>query len=74
MQIRAGYGLALTAGEDAAAAYNRGIDRVLRMRSGAVDSVAMAITLDPTAEPAQVVFAASTADIHTVLIDGRRIV
>ena len=48
MQIRDGYGLALTAGEDAAAAYNRGIDRVLRMRSGAVDSVAMAITLDPT--------------------------
>src|SRR6476620_2406520 len=48
MRIMDGYGLALTAGEDAAAAYNRGIDRVLRMRSGAVDSVAMAITLDPT--------------------------
>ena len=48
MQIRDGYGLALTGGADAAAAYNRGIDRVLRMRSGAVDSVAMAITLDPT--------------------------
>src|SRR4029079_127 len=48
MQIRDGYGLTLTAGADAAAAYNRGIDRVLRMRSGAVDSVAMAITLDPT--------------------------
>src|SRR5690349_13763029 len=48
MQIRDGYGLTLTAGADAAAAYNRGIDRVLRMRSGAVDSVAMAVTLDPT--------------------------
>ena len=34
----------------------------------------VAVTLDPTAEPAQVVFAASTADIHTVLVDGRRIV
>lgn len=34
----------------------------------------VAVTLDPTAEPAQVVFTASTADIHTVLIDGRRIV
>jgi formiminoglutamate deiminase len=34
----------------------------------------VAVNLDPTAEPAQVVFAASTADIHTVLIDGRRIV
>ena len=39
MRIMDGYGLTLTAGEDAAAAYNRGIDRVLRMRSGAVDSV-----------------------------------
>jgi formiminoglutamate deiminase len=34
----------------------------------------VAVTLDPTAVPAQVVFAGSTADIHTVLIDGRRIV
>jgi len=34
----------------------------------------VAVTLDPTAVPAQVVFAASTADIHTVLIEGRRIV
>jgi hypothetical protein len=42
------YGLELTAGPDAAAAYNRGIDRVLRMRAGAVDSVAMSIVLDPT--------------------------
>ncbi len=42
------YGLELTAGEDAAAAYERGIDRVLRMRSGAADAVAMSIVLDPT--------------------------
>ncbi len=34
----------------------------------------VAVTLDPTAEPEQAVFAASTPDIHTVLIDGRRIV
>jgi formiminoglutamate deiminase len=34
----------------------------------------VAVTLDPTAEPAQVIFTASTPDIHTVLIDGRRIV
>ena len=34
----------------------------------------VAVGLDPTAEPAQVLFVASTADIHTVLIDGRRIV
>jgi formiminoglutamate deiminase len=34
----------------------------------------VAVTLDPTAEPAQIVFSASTADIYTVLIDGRRIV
>jgi formiminoglutamate deiminase len=34
----------------------------------------VAVSLDPTADPRQVVFAASTADIHTVLVDGRRIV
>ncbi|HEY7100991.1 MAG TPA: formimidoylglutamate deiminase [Mycobacteriales bacterium] len=34
----------------------------------------VAVNLDPTAEPAQVLFVASTADVHTVLIDGRRIV
>ena len=44
-----------------------------RLEAGARADL-VAITLDPTAEPAQVVFAASTADIHTVLIDGRRIV
>jgi formiminoglutamate deiminase len=44
-----------------------------RLQTGARADL-VAITLDPTAEPAQVLFAASTADIHTVLIDGRRIV
>jgi formiminoglutamate deiminase len=44
-----------------------------RLEAGARADL-VAITLDPVAEPAQVVFAASTADIHTVLIDGRRIV
>jgi cytosine/adenosine deaminase-related metal-dependent hydrolase len=34
----------------------------------------VAVALDAGAEPAQVVFAASTCDIHTVLVDGRRIV
>jgi len=34
----------------------------------------VAVSLDPTAEPAQVVFVASTADVHTVLVDGRRII
>jgi hypothetical protein len=43
-----GYGLELTAGPEAAAAYNRGVDRVLRLRTGAVESVAMSIALDPT--------------------------
>ena len=43
-----GYGLELTAGPEAAAAYNRGVDRVLRLRTGAVESVAMSVALDPT--------------------------
>jgi formiminoglutamate deiminase len=43
-----------------------------RLEAGARADL-VAVTLDPTAEPAQVVFAASAADIHTVLIDGRRI-
>lgn len=43
-----GYGLELTAGREAAAAYNRGLDRVLRLRAGAAEAMAMSITLDPT--------------------------
>jgi cytosine/adenosine deaminase-related metal-dependent hydrolase len=44
-----------------------------RLEAGARADL-VAVTLDPTAVPAQVVFAASTADIHTVVIEGRRIV
>jgi formiminoglutamate deiminase len=44
-----------------------------RLEAGARADL-VAVTLDPTADPAQVVFTASTADIHTVLVDGRRIV
>ena len=44
-----------------------------RLEAGARADL-VAVTLDPTAVPDQVVFAGSTADIHTVLIDGRRIV
>lgn len=48
MTIKDLYGLELTTSSEAAAAYNRGLDRVLRLSSGASDAVAMAITLDPT--------------------------
>jgi formiminoglutamate deiminase len=34
----------------------------------------VAVTLDEGADPAQVVFAASTMDVHTVVADGRRII
>ena len=44
-----------------------------RLETGARADL-VAVNLDPTADPAQVVFVASTADVHTVLIDGRRIV
>ena len=43
-----GYGLELTAGREAAAADNHGLDRVLRLRAGAAEAMAMSITLDPT--------------------------
>ena len=42
------YGLALTAGTDAAAAYNRGVGHLLRLERGAVEAVASAVALDPT--------------------------
>src|SRR6187399_2337750 len=42
------YGLALTAGADAVAAYNRGIGHLLRLERGAVEAVAAAVALDPT--------------------------
>jgi hypothetical protein len=42
------YGLALTGGEEAVTAYNRGIGDVLRLRRGSVEAVAASITHDPT--------------------------
>lgn len=42
------YGLALTGGEQAVAAYNRGVGDVLRLRRGSVEAIASSITHDPT--------------------------
>ena len=42
------YGLTLTGGEQAVAAYNRGVGDVLRLRRGSVEAVASSITYDPT--------------------------
>ncbi|HEV7655733.1 MAG TPA: formimidoylglutamate deiminase [Mycobacteriales bacterium] len=44
-----------------------------RLEAGARADL-VAVSLDATAEPAQVVFAASSADVHTVVVDGRRLV
>lgn len=41
------YGYALSTGPEAAAAYNHGISDLLRLRTGAVDSVARSIVHDP---------------------------
>ena len=48
MPIRDRYGLTVTAGVDAADAYNRGLDAVLCLRSGAAEAFASSIALDPT--------------------------
>ncbi len=48
MRCRDPYGYPLTTSSEAAAAYNRGIDRLLRLRTGAVDSVATSVVHDPT--------------------------
>lgn len=42
------YGLALSTGTDAAAAYCRGLDDLLRLRSGSAAAFATSIVLDPT--------------------------
>ncbi len=42
------YGLTLTGGEQAVAAYNRGVGDVLRLRKGSVEAVASSIAHDPT--------------------------
>ena len=41
------YGYALTTGDDAAESYNHGVQDLLRLRSGAVESVARSIVHDP---------------------------
>jgi hypothetical protein len=42
------YGLALSTGRDAAAAYCRGLDDLLRLRAGSAEAFATSIVLDPT--------------------------
>jgi uncharacterized NAD(P)/FAD-binding protein YdhS len=42
-----GHGLALSTHAEAAAAYRTGLDRILKVRSGAEDALARAIALDP---------------------------
>jgi pentatricopeptide repeat protein len=48
MACRDTYGHRLTCSPEAADAYNRGVDRLLRLGTGAEQSVATAIALDPT--------------------------
>ena len=48
MSCRDRYGYRLTTSPEAAAAYNRGIGDLLRLRTGAVESVATSVVLDPT--------------------------
>jgi len=48
MSCRDRYGYRLTTSPEAAAAYNRGIGELLRLRTGAVESVATSVVLDPT--------------------------
>jgi len=48
MSCRDRYGYRLTTSPEAAAAYNRGIGELLRLRTGAVESVATSVALDPT--------------------------
>ncbi|MFC7494019.1 MULTISPECIES: pyridine nucleotide-disulfide oxidoreductase [unclassified Nocardioides] len=48
MRCRDRYGYGLTCSPDAAAAFNRGVDDLLRLRSGAEHRVAAALALDPT--------------------------
>lgn len=48
MRCRDAYGYELTCSPEAAAAYNHGVDDLLRLRSGAERRIAAAIALDPT--------------------------
>src|SRR6476469_6545756 len=42
------YGLSLTGGSDAVAAYNRGVGNLLRLEAGSLHAVAASVALDPT--------------------------
>ncbi|MFB9312087.1 pyridine nucleotide-disulfide oxidoreductase [Nocardioides plantarum] len=48
MTCRDRYGLTLSTGRDAAAAYSRGLDGLLSLRAGSADALATSIVLDPT--------------------------
>jgi hypothetical protein len=48
MRCRDPYGYPLTTSPEAAAAYNRGLDRLLRLRTGAVEALATSVVHDPT--------------------------
>ena len=48
MRCRDRYGYELTCSPDAAAAYDRGVGDLLRLRHGAARRVATAVALDPT--------------------------
>ena len=43
-----GYGLALTGSTEAVSAYNHGVGALLRVQTGALESISASITLDPT--------------------------
>jgi len=48
MRCRDLYGYPLTTSPEAAAAYNRGLGHLLRLRTGAVEALATSVALDPT--------------------------
>lgn len=48
MRCRDLYGYPLTTSPEAAAAYNRGLGHLLRLRTGAVETLATSVVLDPT--------------------------
>jgi len=48
MPCRDSYGYALTTSPEAAAAYDRGLGELLRLRAGGAEAIAAAVALDPT--------------------------
>src|SRR5690349_1519992 len=73
------YGLALTAGTDAAAAYNRGIGHLLRLEAGSMASIAASVVLDPGFALGHAALAllghelCAPVDIESRLRDARRL-